>query len=165
MIFRDLQRGYFGMGYQYFGVSLYFVLFQFNSLLYDNNLIPTIDPMSVAVKNSRQNVAGSLKKRIPTITVPTAPIPVQTGYAMPNGMVCVTFANNPILTTENTANPPIQSHHCSPSTHFARPRQYVKPTSHSPATININQFIFNQLPIEGCKTISASPSKVFQGQR
>lgn len=45
----------------------------------DTALSPTMEPMSVARKNSLQNVAGSLKKRIPKITVPTAPIPVQTG--------------------------------------------------------------------------------------
>ncbi len=39
------------------------------------------------MKNNRQNVAGSLKKIIPTMTVPTAPIPVHTGYAVPIGMV------------------------------------------------------------------------------
>ena len=31
------------------------------------------------MKNNRQNVAGSLKTKMPTITVPTAPIPVHTG--------------------------------------------------------------------------------------
>ena len=36
--------------------------------------------MSVVMKNSRQNVAGSLKNMMPTTTVPTAPMPVHTGY-------------------------------------------------------------------------------------
>lgn len=30
------------------------------------------------MKNKRQNVAGSLKKKMPISTVPTAPIPVHT---------------------------------------------------------------------------------------
>lgn len=40
---------------------------------------PTIDIINVVMKNNRQNVAGSLKKNIPTKTAPTAPIPVHTG--------------------------------------------------------------------------------------
>lgn len=42
-------------------------------------LNPIIDRMSVVMKKMRQNVAGSLKNTIPTITAPTAPIPVHTG--------------------------------------------------------------------------------------
>jgi hypothetical protein len=44
---------------------------------------PTIDIINVVRKKSLQKSAGSLKKRIPTITVPTAPMPVQTAYAVP----------------------------------------------------------------------------------
>lgn len=43
------------------------------------NFSPVIEIIRVAMKNNRQNVAGSLKKMIPTTTVPTAPIPVHTG--------------------------------------------------------------------------------------
>ena len=42
---------------------------------YDTILSPIIDDTSVKMKNKRQKVAGSWKKRIPTKTVPTAPIP------------------------------------------------------------------------------------------
>ena len=35
--------------------------------------------INVQMKKIRQKVAGSWKKKIPTSTVPTAPIPVQTG--------------------------------------------------------------------------------------
>ena len=35
--------------------------------------------MRVVRKKRRQNVAGSLKMKIPTKTAPTAPIPVHTG--------------------------------------------------------------------------------------
>ena len=100
--------------------------------------------MSVTIKNSRQKVAGSWKTRMPMITVPTAPIPVQTGYAVPSGIVCVTLANRPMLINENARKPPIQHHHSAPATDLARPRQYVKPTSQSPATTNKNQFINNK---------------------
>ena len=46
---------------------------------YEMILSPTMDAMSVVMKNKRQKVADSLKKKIPTSTVPTAPMPVQTG--------------------------------------------------------------------------------------
>ena len=38
-----------------------------------------IDPMRVVRKNNLQKVAGSWKTKMPTRTVPTAPIPVHTG--------------------------------------------------------------------------------------
>src|SRR5690606_38267116 len=41
-------------------------------------LRPMMEPMSVVMKTKRHSVAGSLKKRIPTNTVPTAPMPVHT---------------------------------------------------------------------------------------
>ncbi len=37
-----------------------------------------MDETSVKIKNKRPKVAGSWKKKIPTKTVPTAPIPVHT---------------------------------------------------------------------------------------
>ena len=49
-----------------------------NSMAYDTILSPIIDDISVNMKNKRQKVAGSWKKRMPTKTVPTAPIPVHT---------------------------------------------------------------------------------------
>lgn len=65
------------------------LLFEASHLLFHQciNLRPTIDNIKVVMKNNRQNVAGSLKNRMPTMTVPTAPIPVHTGYAVPMGMV------------------------------------------------------------------------------
>ena len=39
---------------------------------------PTMDTISVKIKKSLPKLTGSLKKTIPIITVPTAPIPVQT---------------------------------------------------------------------------------------
>ena len=40
---------------------------------------PIMETIKVVIKNNRPKVAGSWKKRIPTNTVPTAPIPVHTG--------------------------------------------------------------------------------------
>ena len=46
-----------------------------------------IEPIRRVIKNTLQKKAGSLKIKIPTIAVPTAPIPVQTAYPVPNGIV------------------------------------------------------------------------------
>jgi hypothetical protein len=46
---------------------------------YDNTFSPTIEAISVNVNSILQKVTGSWKKKIPTSTVPTAPIPVHTG--------------------------------------------------------------------------------------
>ena len=112
---------------------------------HDNVFNPIIDPMRVVKKNNLQKVAGSRDMRIPTSTAPTAPIPVHTGYAVPKGIVCVALARNTALSTYITANAEIQVHHSAPVTPFARPRLYVKPTSQSPATIKIIQFIYISL--------------------
>ena len=40
---------------------------------------PTTEAISVVMKSSRQKLAGSLKTRMPTRTVPTAPMPVHPG--------------------------------------------------------------------------------------
>ena len=44
-----------------------------------HTLSPIIDRIRVVMKNILQNVAGSWKNTMPTITAPTAPIPVHTG--------------------------------------------------------------------------------------
>lgn len=44
-----------------------------------NTLSPIIERMKVVMKKMRQKVAGAWKNTIPTITAPTAPIPVHTG--------------------------------------------------------------------------------------
>ena len=47
--------------------------------LYESIFSPTMEMMSVVMKNSRQKVAGSWKTKMPNRTVPTAPMPVHTG--------------------------------------------------------------------------------------
>lgn len=110
-------------------------------LCYASAFSPMMDIISVVMKNSRSVVVGSLKKMMPTSTVPTAPMPVHTGYAVPIGSVSVAFASSAILSSDMTMNPPIHSHHSVPAAFLALPRQKVKPTSHSPAIISIIQFI------------------------
>ncbi len=112
----------------------------------DKAFNPIIETMSVVKKNNLQKVAGSLNMNIPISTAPTAPIPVHTGYAVPKGIVCVAFARKTALNTYKTANATIHIHHSVPATPFARPRQYVKPTSQSPATIKIIQFTLRSFP-------------------
>ncbi len=54
-------------------------LISLNFIDYEIIFNPMIDAMSVVKKNSRQNVAGSWKMKMPMTTAPTAPIPVHTG--------------------------------------------------------------------------------------
>src|SRR5690606_3550046 len=54
--------------FQYFGCEFY----------QETALSPTIEAIRVEIKNTLQNVAGSLNTNIPIRTVPIAPIPVQT---------------------------------------------------------------------------------------
>ncbi len=112
---------------------------------------PIIEIIRVEIKNNLQKLDGSLKKRIPTITVPTAPIPVQTGYAVPIGIVCTAFANSVMLRVRHTMNPNPQRHHGVPDNPFILPRQNAKPVSKHPAIIRRIQFIkLKKCPIEGC---------------
>ena len=55
----------------------------------ETNFKPTMEIIRVLRKKIRQKLAGSLKINIPSNTVPTAPIPVQTAYAVPIGSVWV----------------------------------------------------------------------------
>lgn len=50
-------------------------------------------------------VAGSLKTNIPIKTVPTAPMPVQMAYAVPNGKVCTALASKVMLSMVEARNP------------------------------------------------------------
>jgi len=51
------------------------------------NLRPIIELISVKIKNILQKPAGSLRKNIPIIAMPTAPMPVHIAYAVPRGIV------------------------------------------------------------------------------
>ena len=55
----------------------------------ETNFKPTMEIIRVLRKKIRQKLAGSLKIKIPSRTVPTAPIPVHTAYAVPIGSVWV----------------------------------------------------------------------------
>ena len=100
-----------------------------------------IEQINVVRKNNRQKSVGSLKIKIPTITVPTAPTPVHTAYAVPIGKVWVALYNKSILKVRQTKNPTIHQTVAIPDVCFAFPRQVAKPTSNNPAIINMTQFI------------------------
>lgn len=93
------------------------------------------------MKNKRPKVAGSLKNRMPTMTVPTAPIPVQTGYAVPIGMVWTALDSNIILRVRQTRKPMPQRHQGVSVNPFILPRQNAKPVSKHPAMMRRSQFI------------------------
>ena len=77
-----------------------------NSLhFYETNLRPITETIRVEMKKSRQNCAGSLKKIIPTMTVPTAPMPVQTAYAVPIGKVWVALYKSIMLMHKQMKKP------------------------------------------------------------
>lgn len=80
------------------------------------------------------------------ITVPTAPIPVHTGYAVPSGIVLVALARRTILKRKNIANAIYQNIAFFPDERLPLPRQNAKPVSQSPAIIKIIQFIIIDYP-------------------
>ena len=57
------------------------------------------------------------------------------------GSVFVACNKSSMLTDRQSKNPPNQSLEVSPTVSFALPKQVAKPTSNSPATIRIIQFI------------------------
>ena len=107
----------------------------------ETNFNPTIEVIRVTIKNNLQKSAGSLKNIMPTIAVPTAPIPVHTAYAVPIGKVCVALYNNNMLSVRLIKKPITHIVDIIPLVIFALPRQVVKPISNRPAIISIIQFI------------------------
>lgn len=100
-----------------------------------------MEAISVMIKNSRQKSAGSSKNRIPIRVVPTAPIPVQTAYAVPMGRVWVALYSRYMLRVRLIKNPAIHSRELVPLVMRAFARQVVKPISNNPAMISSIQFI------------------------
>ena len=102
-----------------------------------------IETINVDMKKSRQKSVASLNTIIPTKTVPTAPIPVQTAYAVPIGNSCVALTSKYILRVRQMKNPIYQYVTAVPVDSLALPRHAAKPTSNSPAIMSKNQFIIN----------------------
>lgn len=79
---------------------------------------------------------------------------------MPIDIVCVALASSTALNTYSNTKPIIHSHQSFPIAHFDLPRQKVKPISQPPAMIRVSQSIKSHFAlIEGCMTITATPSK------
>lgn len=107
---------------------------------WDTAFRPMIEPISVVIKKILQKLTGSLNTRMPIKTVPTAPIPVHTAYAVPIGSVWVAFISSNILRVRETRKPPYHQYTSFPVASFAFPKQEAKPTSNKPAMIKIIQF-------------------------
>lgn len=100
------------------------------------------EPIRVTIKKTLQKLTGSLKKKIPVKTVPTAPIPVHTAYAVPIGKVWVALISRSMLTVKEIKKPANQKYMAVPLVSFTFPRHDAKATSNNPAIIKIIQFIF-----------------------
>lgn len=101
-----------------------------------------MEPIKVSIKNTRQKSVGSLKTMMPMITVPTAPMPVQTAYAVPTGKVCTALYNKNMLMDKQIKKPANHQVAVLPVVSLAFPRQAAKPASKIPAIIRRIQFIF-----------------------
>ncbi len=86
----------------------------------------------------RHGVTGSLNKRIPAKTVPNAPIPVQTAYAVPIEIPFNDNVSSPKLVNAHTENATDGHSRVKPSDIF---KNVVKPTSNAPANSRINQYM------------------------
>ena len=116
-----------------------------------------MEPISVLIKNRRQNSDGSLKNRIPMMAVPTAPIPVHTAYAVPIGIVCMALFRRKKL-KEIQIKKPILQPMCLKL--LENLRQVVNPTSKMPARISISQFMSAKLSFYKVIVPSCSPVTV-----
>lgn len=90
----------------------------------------------------RTGVAGSPRTAIPQSTVPTAPIPVQTAYAVPMGSDLAAIPSSPTLMTNAIMVPTLGHKRVNPSVNF-RPMAHV--ISNKAAMIRIIHDILNHL--------------------
>ena len=88
---------------------------------------------SIPIKNNRQKSVGSLKKIMPTITVPTLPIPVHTAYAVPTGMVSTALYISYKLTNKKKKNEAVQLQNSQPAVSFILANEILNPISRRPA--------------------------------
>lgn len=100
-----------------------------------------IEVISRNRKNIRQKSVGSLKKKMPAITDPTAPIPAQTAYEVPIGSVFDARKSMYMLMDTLIRKAKIQSQNSDPEVPLAFPSEVVKATSKSPPMIRYSQAI------------------------
>mgnify|MGYP007004945804 CR=1 FL=1 len=89
-----------------------------------------------AIAEIRATDTGSLKKIIPTIAVPAAPIPVQTAYAVPTGRTLSDQLSSEKLPAANTKNPKLGQSLVNPLESLSI---VAKPTSRNPAVMTAIQ--------------------------
>lgn len=87
---------------------------------------------------SRIGVVGSPRKAMPQSTVPTAPIPVQTAYAVPIGNDLVATPSNPTLMANATMVPTLGHKRVNPSVNLRLTAQVI---SNSAAMIRMTHDI------------------------
>ena len=99
-----------------------------------------ITPIIIKLAESiLRRFAGSLKKTIPIMKVPTAPIHVHTAYAVPIGIYfCAVHRNYPLAAIESTPTE-IHKNFCSVTCESLNPSG--QPISKTPATIKYIQAI------------------------
>jgi hypothetical protein len=128
--------------YEYNKFSIHVCLNFMRSFLgHDTTFKPITEATSVHVKKICIAEVGSCSTNMPSSTVPTAPIPVQTGYATLSGKVLDALISRYMLAIVNIMNPAIHSQCSVPVVTLAFPRQKVKEHSQKPAIIKITQFI------------------------
>lgn len=106
-------------------------------------MVTTFSPMMEIIikeiKNIRRSFTGSSNKIIPNIAVPAIPIPVQTAYAVPSGIVLTAWLRKYKLSNMATTTRVVGKN-------LVKPLVYFIPTAHEisnkPAIIKFNQAIF-----------------------
>ena len=100
------------------------------------NCSPTIPVTIRPIQISRTGVACSPKSRMPSVTVPIVPIPVQTAYAVPSGSVRTARPSRPMLRMTEAAVSSVGPSRVKPSVYLSPTAQ---PISNSPAMKGIAQ--------------------------
>lgn len=98
-------------------------------------MIPSTMSVMQAMRDAER---GSPNIAMPKMATPTAPIPVQTAYPVPTGMVLSACANSAKLPTIATSVPTLGQNLVKPAVNFKPTAQAI---SSNPATINVSQFI------------------------
>lgn len=104
-----------------------------------------MEMISVVKKKILIKVTGSLNTKIPRITVPTAPMPAQTAYAVPVGIGCdppIDLNNRNILMLTQTRNEASHKRCSFPEVCCIFPKLIAKIDSNRPPIIKIIQLIF-----------------------
>ena len=100
------------------------------------NLKAAIAATIARIRSRRTVLAGSWNQRMPTSTVPTAPMPPQTAYAVPIAIDRDANSRRPMLIVTDPRKASVQGTFRKPSTNRS---DVVNPTSNSPPTIKNSQ--------------------------